>query len=226
MNRAKMETLPSVVKTIRELLPQEAGIAVADSDHFIYYEPGNSVNLPIKPGETLKRGSVSWKALKMKRKVSMFVNRDVFGVPYYATGYPILNKGRIEGIITVVFPPDSSEDTKAKRLPSFLVGKREDRWITADFDQIVYLKSENGKTYMVTENGTYVNKYTLNDLEWILPENQFFRTHRSFIVNLNWIKEIHPHFHSTFSLIMKDEDGSRVPVSQKYSSMFRQFLGF
>ncbi|TCT20008.1 LytTR family transcriptional regulator [Melghiribacillus thermohalophilus] len=226
MEQEKLDSLPSLVKSIRELLPQEAGIAVADSSHFIYYEPGKSVNLPIKPGESLRRGSVSWKALKTKRKVSMLVSRDVFGVPYFATGYPILNNGQIEGIVTVVFPPKSNQESLPAQSPTFLVGKREDRWFTVDYDQIVYIKSEKGKTLIITEYGTFMNKHTLNDLEYILPEHQFFRTHRSFIVNLNWIKEIHPHFHSTFSLILKDEHQSRVPVSQKYSSLFRHFLGF
>ena len=68
------------------------------------------------------------------------------------------------------------------------------------------------------------HKNTLQEFEYLLPRESFVRCHRSFIVNVHHIKEIYPDTHSTFVLAM--DDGTRIPVSQSYSSYFRKLLGF
>ncbi|CFJ52130.1 CO-responsive transcriptional regulator RcoM [Mycobacterium tuberculosis] len=93
-------------------------------------------------------------------------------------------------------------------------------------NEIMYISSNEGKTQLHTANGAYTNKYNMAELENLLAPGQFIRCHRSYFVNLEAIRFIHPHFHSTFILEMKDKQKSRVPVSQSYASTFRQLLGF
>ena len=61
-------------------------------------------------------------------------------------------------------------------------------------------------------------------MEKKLQRTQFMRVHRSFIVNLDHIVEIHPWFNSTYNLVMKDK--SKVPVSRTYMKEFKMHRWF
>lgn len=58
------------------------------------------------------------------------------------------------------------------------------------FDDIIYLEAETNYTYFVLKNGNVLmaSKH-LKEYESILPVNDFFRVHKQFIVNYNFIKE-------------------------------------
>ena len=68
----------------------------------------------------------------------------------------------------------------------------------------------------------YFSKQKISDLEGELPDI-FFRTHRSYIVNINKIKEIIPWFNSTYNLKIEDMD-IEVPVSRNKIKEFRSLL--
>lgn len=71
----------------------------------------------------------------------------------------------------------------------FLIGKTEGRWIPIPFNQVSYIESYQGKTLSYTIQGTFQKKYSLTELEQILPAEQFIRCHRTYIVNVNAIEE-------------------------------------
>ncbi|MGB0175983.1 MAG: LytR/AlgR family response regulator transcription factor [Owenweeksia sp.] len=80
-------------------------------------------------------------------------------------------------------------------------------------DQVLYCKA-NGSYTMVAleEGGSILVSKTLKNLESYLPQNGFFRVHRSYIININKVKK----------LLKKDggfvevTDGTLVPVSENY----------
>lgn len=218
----QLQSLSNIVKTIREL-PREAALTITDNKRFIYYQPGETIDISIKPGEELKEGTVSLKTLQLKRIYSTEVDKQVFGKPYYATGYPIINGRDVEGVVTAIFPLHFRNQ---QNISPFLIGKMEDFWIPIPLKDIVFITAEEGKTFLHTKSGIYQNKYSLSEIEYRLPQDQFIRCHRSFIVRMDSISEIQPNFHSTFLLIMKDEKRTRIPVSQSFASYFRTLLGF
>lgn len=216
----------SIVKAISDVFPQEASIAIADKSRFIYYQPSRAIDLKIKPGDEISEGTLTRQALSRKQKIEQYLDNSVFGVSYYAMSTPILNEGDAEGCITAIFPPTATPGLPKLPRHHFLVGKGEDRWVPIPLAEIHFIESEKGKTYLYTERGVYVNKYSLLELERMLPGDLFIRSHRAYMVNVYSIDEIHPDFHSTFMLIMNDAARTRVPVSQKYASSFRRLLGF
>jgi two-component system, LytTR family, response regulator len=224
--RMDKSSMREIVQAISQVFPHEASIAIADTSRYIYYQPSKSIDLKIKPGDSLKEGTVSLRAVLNQEKVTQFVDEKVFGMPYYGMGMPIFNEAIAEGCITAIFPPFGG--TGVEKLPrhNFLIGKTDDKWIPIPLAHIYFIESEKGKTVLNTEEGVYVNKYTLIELEGILPRDTFIRIHRAYIVNVNAIREIHPDFHSTFLLLIKDGKKSKVPVSQKYASLFRRMMGF
>lgn len=217
--------LTTIVQAFRPIIPTEAALAVADGQQFVYYEPGANIDLAIQPGEKLRLGTAALKAIKEQRVYTSNIDKGVFGQAYFATAYPIpLQNGGV-GAITIILPPTQRSSLQTQR-PSLLIGKQEDRWLPLHYSQIIFIKSQNGKTYLHTTRGIFQNKYTLTELELLLPSHLFIRVHRAYLIRMEAIQEIQPHFHSTFMLIMQDQAKSKIPVSQKYSSYFRQLLGF
>ncbi|MBG0765289.1 MAG: LytTR family transcriptional regulator DNA-binding domain-containing protein [Tissierellales bacterium] len=60
-------------------------------------------------------------------------------------------------------------------------------------------------------------------MEKELCENYFFRTHRSYIINLDKVKEIDFYFNNTYLLILENMD-EKVPVSRSYIKEFREAM--
>jgi DNA-binding LytR/AlgR family response regulator len=67
--------------------------------------------------------------------------------------------------------------------------------------------------------------YSLNELERRLRGSQFFRAHRSYLVNLNYVRELAPDFNGTLMLVMGDHQRSRVEVSRRQARELRRLLG-
>ncbi|MEI4830962.1 LytTR family transcriptional regulator DNA-binding domain-containing protein [Bacillus sp. FJAT-53711] len=94
--------------------------------------------------------------------------------------------------------------------------------VLVNIEDIVYAGLLDGKVIVKTICDTYVTYDTLAILEKKLPQMNFLRVHRSFIVNINHISEIQPWFNSTYNLIMKED--SKVPVSRTYAKELKKLL--
>lgn len=210
-------TVVSLLDVISELFSEEISIAVSNTTKYIYYRSSKRIDLKIKPGDFLKEGTIAYKAIHTKQKTSEFINRDVFGIPYHGMAVPFFHEGKLEGSVTAIFPAL----TNGKLVVTI---KTQDGWIPTPFTAVVYLEAKEKKTYVCAKGFSGSHKYSLQEFEFLLPKDDFIRCHRSFIVNVNHIKEISPDTHSTFILSM--DNGERVPVSQSYSSYFRRLLGF
>ncbi len=55
-------------------------------------------------------------------------------------------------------------------------------------NEICHVEGEGNYAIFYTKDDKFISRQTLNKIETILPEQIFFRTHRSFIINLNQIK--------------------------------------
>ncbi len=207
----------TLIDLVSELFSDETSIALSDTEKYVYYRPSKRVNLKIKPGDCVVEGTIAYKALNTKQKVSEYIDRDVFGVPYYGMAVPYEVNGEVAGCVTAIFPTLTNA-------MSVVTIKKEDSWVPTPFSEIIYIEAKNRNTYVVGEQTTGTHKYTLNEFDFFLPRDRFIRCHRSYIININHIKEIHPDTHSTF--VLKMTDGSDVPVSQTHSSYFRRLLGF
>lgn len=210
-------TISTLLDVVGELFSDEISIAVSNSTEYVYYRSSKRIDLKIRIGDVVKEGTIAYKALELKQKVSEFINRDIFGIPYHGMSVPIFHNGQLEGCVTAIYP--ALTDGK-----SVVTVKSLDGWIPIPFSNVVYLEAKDRKTYVYSSEFSGTHKSSLQEFEFILPKDSFIRCHRSFIVNVKHIKEIHPDIHSTFILSM--DNGERVPVSQSYSSYFRKLLGF
>ena len=65
------------------------------------------------------------------------------------------------------------------------------------------------------------NYKTIEELQSALDASLFWRVHRSYLVNVNRIKEVVPWFKSSYQLRMDDKRGSEIPVSRVQTKRLR-----
>ena len=94
---------------------------------------------------------------------------------------------------------------------------------------ICFASIEDGIITVVTSgpNGMegQSNCRTLEELLDSLDSSLFWRAHRSFLVNINRIKEVVPWFKSSYQLRMDDKKQTEVPVSRAQTKRLRELFG-
>lgn len=101
----------------------------------------------------------------------------------------------------------------------------EDCVVLIDPKDILYAYRETRDVFIKTANKVFPTKYTLQTLEEKLASFPFFRPHRSYLVNLNYVQELVPWFNGAYTLILNDEKRSEVPVSRAYVKALKDILG-
>jgi len=102
------------------------------------------------------------------------------------------------------------------------------RTLLLDPQEIVFASTNNDKSITIhCKNDNFTAKYGLNKLEGKLVDStfRFFRTHRSFLVNLNEIRELIPWFKGNYQLVMKDNKKTEIPVSRLNSEQLKVMIG-
>ena len=213
------EGLQQLVSLMKDWIPDDASIAVASANAYSQHISG-AHDIRIQKEQTIEKGSVAETVLKKKCKVEKLVDDSIFGVAYYGIGYPIQIE-ETEGALIIILPTTSP---LSKQQPlTFLTGRNEDSWCPIAIEEVSHIESLQKKTWFYTKNEGYHSIYTLKELTLQLP-TCFIRIHRSYIVNISYIKEISRDFSSNIQITLKD--GTVLPVSQTYSANLRKKLGF
>lgn len=121
-------------------------------------------------------------------------------------------------------PPESGASGPAPRT-QWIMGMRDETAIPIPIADVVYITSEDDQVFVYTVDRRYPTRYTLRELELMLPGNVFFRCHRGYIVNLNFVREISPFFNGTYNLSVPWRGGTAtIPVARsRVAEMKRVF---
>ncbi len=94
---------------------------------------------------------------------------------------------------------------------------------------ICFASIEDGIISVVTTGASGMegqsNCRTLEELLDSLDPNLFWRAHRSYLVNINRIKEVVPWFKSSYQLRMDDKKQTEIPVSRAQTKRLRELFG-
>jgi len=100
-----------------------------------------------------------------------------------------------------------------------------DRFLLVHADEVVHASVEDDLITVVTNSLSGTSNYrTLDELQARLDPAIFWRVHRSYLVNINKIKEIVPWFSRNYLLKMKDAKGTEIPVSRSQTKRLREYL--
>lgn len=109
-----------------------------------------------------------------------------------------------------------TEKKQDAAVPKLLIDDGE-RMVVVSPESIYYAVPNKRFLEIHTEEKVIMSRMTLQELEEQLNGHQFFRAHRSYLVNLNHVLEITPWFNGTSNLTLKDKNRTRIPVSRSAS---------
>jgi two-component system LytT family response regulator/two-component system response regulator LytT len=99
------------------------------------------------------------------------------------------------------------------------------RLLLVDQAEICFAEIEEGVIRVVTQQFEGQSKCrTIEELLDQLDPALFWRAHRSFVVNINQIREVVPWFKSTYQLRMNDKKQTEIPVSRAQTKRLRELF--
>ena len=100
------------------------------------------------------------------------------------------------------------------------------RLFLVDQKDVCFASIEDGVITVVSSSlEGQSNCRTLEELLASLDADMFWRAHRSFVVNINRIKEVVPWFKSSYQLRMDDRKQTEIPVSRAQTKRLRELFG-
>lgn len=115
---------------------------------------------------------------------------------------------------------DSINSINFNKLPAL----KDDKLMLIDIKDILLIYAKDRNIYIKTNKEIYTSNHCLQELELKLNKKGFFRTHRSYLINLNKLKEISPWFNGSYIANIEGID-DEIPISKSNIKSFKQILG-
>jgi len=113
---------------------------------------------------------------------------------------------------------------KPVQLPGKLMLRHRDGVTFINLKDILLVQREDRATVLYTvDDGRYVTNDTLSEMEERLPADVFFRCHKSYIINLNHIKDITPYGRWTYVVRLEGTQRDALITHEKYEELERLF---
>lgn len=131
-------------------------------------------------------------------------------------------------IVSMLKKLESSDISEQNNSPKNNISNKISLWknekiIVVDVNDIYYCLAKERVTFVFTKNEEYSVNLCISEFYEKLPKNIFFKCHRSYIVNLNKIREIIPWFNSTYNLKLQNTD-YEIPVSRSNVKEFKHLM--
>jgi len=155
------------------------------------------------------------KILAFKQGVQQYVTKP-FNIMELSARVESLAKGRRSAAV------DATAGGEAEFRK--LAVRKGGRTVLLNIDDIVFLSARNKSTYAHTYENQYLVDMTLGELEAKLVRESFARVHRSYLVNLNRVKEI-LRVDGCYVVVAADRDETHIPVARRQVRTFREAVG-
>ncbi|KPN97622.1 LytTR family DNA-binding domain-containing protein [Lysinibacillus sp. ZYM-1] len=204
---------------LKDWIPADSSIAIAVENSYVFsHSKHHSMHLEI--GQQVLPDSIADQVLRTQQKTEAILDNSLFDSPYYGIGYPIFIQNEPAALV-VILP--STFPIKRTEPYQFLTGKQDEEWNPVAINKISHIESLQKKTWFYVESEQFKTNITLKELQIRLP-SYFIRIHRSYIVNIHFIKKMARDLTSNFIITLMD--GSELPVSQSYINHLRSALEF
>ncbi len=139
------------------------------------------------------------------------------GAPDSAAGSP---SGRLETLLRLIEQQPLPQPRSGK-----IVLQAQSRLLLVDQKEVCFASIDEGVISVVTPSLEGQSKcHTLEELLEMLDASLFWRAHRSYVVNINHIKEVIPWFKSSYQLRMDDRKQTEIPVSRAQTRRLRELF--
>lgn len=110
-----------------------------------------------------------------------------------------------------------------KKRPERLMLRSRDGVVFVDTQDILLVQRENRQTMIYTADGAYPTGDSLSDLEEKLDPEEFFRCHKSYIINLDAVESITPYGRWTYVVRLKGTKQDALITHEKYEELEQLF---
>jgi two-component system LytT family response regulator/two-component system response regulator LytT len=133
---------------------------------------------------------------------------------------PLTSEMQISALLRLI------EQQQSARLPSGrIVVQAQSRLLLIDQKDVCFASIDEGVISVATPSIEGQSKArTLEELLEMLDPAVFWRAHRSFLVNINHIREVVPWFKSSYQLRMDDKKQTEIPVSRAQTRRLRELF--
>ena len=199
----------SVVKGVMELEPPLIVFVTAYQEHAVRAFEANAVNYLMKPVDEDKLADT------MERVRTRLLEKNAAG-----------EAEKLKNVLAEVAPdameamPD--EPDLAARYEKLINIKDRGQIFRVDVDSIERIEAAGDYMCIYTADNSLILRETMKDLERRLDPRVFQRVHRSWIVNLNQVRQVKPHTNGECFLVL--DSGADVKVSRSYRDVVARFV--
>lgn len=93
------------------------------------------------------------------------------------------------------------------------------------YDDIIYAYAESGGVEVVTADEKFKYEGNLTELQERLSNTNLMRVHKSYIVNLDKVRQVIPWYKSTYWLKVEGQSSLQIPVSKSRIKDIKSILG-
>ena len=115
-----------------------------------------------------------------------------------------------------LFKTENVSKEEDKRNEDFVYFRADRKMVKVMLHDILYIESMKDYIKVFTRNNTLVTKQSISSVGEMLPEKDFVRVHRSFIVSLKKIR--------TFTSELIEIDSSEIPIGKIYRQSVLKML--
>ena len=93
-----------------------------------------------------------------------------------------------------------------------------------DYRDIIYIEYNQRNSLIHTADNVYTENYTMTALTEKLEKKNFFRIHKSYLVNLQYMEELVPNLSNGYEVRLKHCPGELLPVSRSQIRHLKQLF--
>jgi two-component system LytT family response regulator/two-component system response regulator LytT len=136
-----------------------------------------------------------------------------------------LSREQIDSLIRLIEQQSSGAPHNGRNSSSRIVVQTGTRMLLVDQKELCFAAIDEGVISVSTPTIEGQSKCrTLEELLELLDPQIFWRAHRSYVVNINHIKEVVPWFKSSYQLRMNDRKNTEIPVSRAQTRRLRELF--
>ena len=199
----------SVVKGLMEIEPPLIVFVTAYSEHAIRAFEANAVDYLMKPVEEDRLADA------LERVRTRLVEKR-------SAEEAEKLKSVLAEVAPDAVPATADEGEAAGRYEKLINIKDKGKIFRVDVDSIERIEAAGDYMVIYTADNSLILRETMKDLERRLDPRVFQRVHRSWIVNLNLVRQVKPHTNGECFLVL--ESGADVKVSRSYRDVVARFV--
>jgi two-component system LytT family response regulator len=199
----------SVVNGVMEIEPPLFVFVTAYQEHAVRAFEANAINYLMKPvdedklADTLERVRIRLSEKRSAEEAEML-------------------KSVLQEVAPDAMDAMPDEGEAANRYEKLINIKDKGQIFRVDVDSIERIEAAGDYMVIYTADNSLILRETMKDLERRLDPRVFQRVHRSWIVNLNQVRQVKPHTNGECFLVL--DSGADVKVSRSYRDVVARFV--